>query len=86
MSEQYTDFRGTAVEPDAVVLYSARRGNESRMSEGIVEGIKRTRVNGRVYPMVIVQPTGRDTGNHARKTLKKVHVDINRVAVIGEAK
>lgn len=56
------------------------------MSEGIVEEIQRTRVNGRVYPMVVVQPTGRDTGNHGRKTLKKVHVDINRVAVIGEAK
>jgi hypothetical protein len=81
-----TDFTGAEIRPGGLVSYATRQGNVVRLSEGVVLELESNKATGRVIPMVKVQPTGRDSGFIARKTLTVQTVAADRMVVIGDTK
>ncbi|MFD5161012.1 hypothetical protein ACFWMJ_23535 [Streptomyces hawaiiensis] len=81
-----TDFTGAEIRPGVVIAYPTRQGNVVRNSEAIVLETMSDRSTGRVVPMLKVQPTGRDSGFIARKTLTSQKVSAEHVVVIADTK
>jgi hypothetical protein len=78
-----TDFTGQEIRPGAVGVYPSRQGNRVRNSEAVVLETKSSRAGGRVRPILVVQPTGRDSGFIQRKTRRTVRVSSEHFAVTG---
>ncbi|MFD8315919.1 hypothetical protein [Kitasatospora purpeofusca] len=84
MARRLTDFTGQDVREGAVVVYATRQGNGVRMSEGVVRQVGSYRdQTGRTHKTLTVQPTGRDSGEIARKTRDVVTISVEHVAVLG---
>lgn len=79
------DFTGAEIRPGRLIAYPTRRGNRVRNTEAIVLELKTNRAAGRVVPILKVQPTGRDSGFVARKTLTPQYIAAEHVVVIGDA-
>ncbi|MFG2292023.1 hypothetical protein [Streptomyces sp. NPDC048603] len=79
-----TDFTGAEIRPGVLIAYPTRQGNRVRMTEAIVRETKSDRSTGRILPVLLVDPTGRESGFIARKTLTPQHVSAEHVVVIGE--
>jgi hypothetical protein len=79
-----TDFTGAEIRPGKLIAYPTRQGNVVRNTEAIVLELMSDRSTGRVVPMLRVQPTGRDSGFIARKTLVAQKVSAEHVVVIGD--
>lgn len=80
-----TDFTGAEIYPGRLIAYPTRRGNRVRNTEAVVLELESNRAAGRVVPMLLVKPTGRDSGFIGRKTLTPQHVAAEHVVVIGDA-
>ncbi|MER7922147.1 hypothetical protein ABTY96_03250 [Streptomyces sp. NPDC096057] len=81
-----TDFTGAEIRPGVVIAYPTRQGNVVRNSEAVVLATMSDRSTGRIVPMLKVQPTGRDSGFIARKTMKVQKVSAEHVVVIVDNK
>jgi hypothetical protein len=79
-----TDFTGAEIRRGSLIAYPTRQGNVVRNSEAIVLETLSDKRTGRVVPMLMVRPTGRDSGFIARKTLAVQTVRAEHVVVIGE--
>lgn len=79
-----TDFTGAEIRVGVVIAYPTRQGNVVRNSEAVVIETMSDRSTGRVVPMLKVQPTGRDSGFIARKTLTAQTVSAEHVVVIAD--
>ncbi|MET8691749.1 hypothetical protein ABZV65_04285 [Streptomyces bauhiniae] len=77
-----TDYAGEALYRGDLINYPARRGNTVRMADAVVRTVYFERVKGRLFPMLKVQPTGTDSGNEVRKTLRAEHVAATHVRLL----
>jgi hypothetical protein len=79
-----TDYAGEELYAGDLVAYAARFANRVRMSDGIVLDVTAKRVNGRLVPTLVVQPTGTDSGwgLGARKTLRAVEISAEHVRLV----
>lgn len=80
-----TDFTGAEIRVGRLIAYPTRRGNRVRNTEAVVLETRSNRSAGRVVPMLLVRPTGRESGVSGRKTLKPLTVGAEHVVVIGDA-
>ncbi|MFI8084337.1 hypothetical protein ACIF6L_26485 [Kitasatospora sp. NPDC086009] len=84
MARKLTDFTGQDIREGSIGVYPSRQGNTVRNSEGIVLQISSVKdARGRSHPELLVQPTGRDSGQIQRKTRKVVAVAVEHFAVTG---
>ncbi len=79
-----TDFLGQVIRPGCVIVYPTRQGNRVRQSEAVVIETYSDRSTGRVIPMLIVAPTGRDSGFIGRSTLMRRRVSTEHTVVVGD--
>jgi hypothetical protein len=83
---ELTDFTGAVIKPGRLVAYPTRRGNRVRNTEAIVIETMSDKSSGRVVPKLRVQPTGRESGVSARKTMTTQVIGAEHVVVIGDTK
>lgn len=79
-----TDFTGAEIKPGRVIAYPTRRGNRVRNTEAVVIETMTDRSSGRVVAKLLVQPTGRESGISARKTLMTQTIGAEHVVVIAD--
>lgn len=76
------DYAGNELFPGDLVNYAARTGNRVRVTDAIVEKVTTRKVNGRVTPMLLVRPTGRESGFVPRRSYRAEWVSTEHVRLI----
>jgi hypothetical protein len=77
-----TDYAGEEIYPGDLVAYAARQGNRVRLSDAVVMKVTAQQHGGRLVPMLLVQPTGVESGFTARRSTRKVWVGAEHVRLI----
>lgn len=80
-----SDYAGDEIRVGDLVAYASRRGNRVRMSDAVVLKTYTKKLDGRVYPMLRLAPTGNDSGWLARHSDRIVNVAVEHVRVIRTA-
>lgn len=65
-----TDYAGEELYPGDLINYAARQGNRVRVSDALILKATAKLVDGRLRPMLKVQPTGTESGFAKRKTMR----------------
>ncbi|MFJ9646714.1 hypothetical protein [Streptomyces sp. NPDC101206] len=65
-----TDYAGEELFPGDLINYAARQGNRVRVSDALVLKATAKLVDGRLRPMLKVQPTGTESGFAKRKSMR----------------
>lgn len=79
-----TDYAGAELHKGDLVCYAARHGNRVRMTDAIIEQVTTRLFAGRLVPMLLVQPTGDESGFTRRRTCRKVWIRAEHVrSVLG---
>ncbi|MEU3713602.1 hypothetical protein [Streptomyces catenulae] len=66
-----SDYAGNELYRGDLITYGARQGNRVRLADAIIEKVTVRRVEGILRPMLLVQPTGTESGFVPRKRLRK---------------
>lgn len=77
-----TDYAGDELYAGDLVAYSARQGNRVRMADAIVEKVTTRKALGRVIPMLLVRPTGAESGFVRRQTQRAVWIAAEHVRLV----
>lgn len=82
-----SDYAGEPLYVDDLIAYSARQGNTVRMADAIVRKVTVRHANvegvGRVMvPVLLVEPTGAESGFVARTTMRKEWIQANHVRLV----
>jgi hypothetical protein len=79
-----SDYAGEELYAGDLISFAARHGNRVRMSDAIVLDVTTKKVDGRLVAMLLVQPTGTDSGwaLGARKTLRPVEISAEHVRLV----
>ncbi|MFB7675612.1 hypothetical protein ACFC26_29810 [Kitasatospora purpeofusca] len=77
-----TDYAGEELYPGDLVAYAARQGNRVRMADAIVRKVTARMVDGRLRPMLKVQPTGIESGFVKRRSLRKTWIAAEHVRLV----
>lgn len=77
-----TDYGGDEIYAGDLVAYATRRGNRVRLADAIVQRVTTRRIKGRVYPFLLVKPTGNESGFVRRKTQRAVWVAVEHVRLV----
>lgn len=79
-----TDYAGEELYAGDLVTFSARHGNRVRMSDAIILDVTTKNIGGRLFPTLLVQPTGTDSGwgLGTRRTLRAVKVSAEHVRLV----
>lgn len=85
-----TDYAGNELHPGDLVAYSARQGNRVRMADAVVleASVKRATVPGVgsvLIPVLLVQPTGVESGFVKRKTDTAQWITTEHVRLVAAA-
>lgn len=77
-----TDYAGDEIYKGDLIAYAARQGNRVRMTDALVERVTARNVDGRLRPMLLVRPTGDESGFTARKCIRAQWISAEHVRVI----
>lgn len=77
-----TDLMGREIYKQDLVAYPSRQGNRVRQTIAVVRRTYVKKLDGRLYPMVEVQPTGIDSGFTSRRTLRAEHVSSEHMVIV----
>ncbi|MGW0929580.1 hypothetical protein [Streptomyces sp. NPDC002644] len=77
-----TDYAGEELYKGDLVTYAARQGNRVRMADALVEKVTTRLVNGRVFPMLKLRPTGHESGFTRRRSARAVWIAAEHVRLI----
>lgn len=77
-----TDYGGDEIYAGDLVAYATRRGNGVRLSDAVVQQVTTRKALGRLVPMLLVKPTGNESGFVRRKTQRAVWVAANHVRLV----
>lgn len=80
-----TDYAGDELYAGDLVAYAARHGNRVRMADAVVAKVTTRRALGRIVPMLLVRPTGNESGFVRRKTRRAVWVAGEHVRLVATA-
>jgi hypothetical protein len=64
------------------VAYAVRHGNRVRLTDAIVHKVTARKVGGRLRPMLLLKPTGEESGFTRRKSARAVWVAAEHVRLI----
>lgn len=84
MSKQGTvcDYAGEALYRGDLIAYAARRGNRVRMTDAEVLRVTARKHGGRLVPMLLVRPTGDESGFSRRKSQRAVWISAEHVRLL----
>jgi hypothetical protein len=79
-----TDYAGEELYAGDLVSFGTRYGNRVRLSDAVVLDVTTKNIGGRLTPILVVQPTGTDSGwgLGARKTLRPVEISAEHVRLV----
>lgn len=77
-----TDYAGEELYAGDLIAYAARSGNRVRMTDALIVKVTAVKANGRLMPMLKVQPTGEESGFTRRKTLNPVWISAEHVRLV----
>lgn len=77
-----TDYAGEELYPGDLIVYSARQGNRVRMTDALVERVTARKAAGRLVPMLLVKPTGVESGFTARKRIRSQWIGAEHARLI----
>ena len=77
-----TDYSGEELYSGDLIAYAARQGNRVRMSDALVLKVTAALVDGRLRPMLKVQPTGTESGFTKRKSLRTEWIAAEHVRLV----
>jgi hypothetical protein len=80
-----TDYAGDELYAGDLVAYAARHGNRVRLSDAIVQRVTTRRALGRIVPVLLLKPTGNESGFIRRKTRRAVWVAAEHVRLVATA-
>lgn len=80
-----TDYAGEELYKGDLVAYAARQGNRVRVTDAVVREATAKLVDGRLRPMLLVEPTGVESGFVKRTTLRAEWVSTEHVRLIEPA-
>jgi hypothetical protein len=80
-----TDYAGEELYKGDLIAYAARQGNRVRMADAIVERVTAKMFGGRLIPMLLVRPTGAESGFTRRRTLGARWIGAEHVRLIAPA-
>ncbi|MEV7360383.1 hypothetical protein [Kitasatospora sp. NPDC091276] len=76
------DYGGEELYRGDLIAYAARMGNRVRMADAIVLRVTTRLENGRLRPMLLVRPTGVESGFAKRRTLRAEWISAEHVRLI----
>ena len=77
-----SDYAGNQLRAGDLINYSARVGNRVRATDAIIIKTTTQRVGGRLQPMLLVRPTGVESGFVPRTSQRTEHVSTEHVRLI----
>lgn len=77
-----SDYAGEGLYAGDLISYAARAGNRVRMSDAVIRKVTARFVGGRLRPMLLVQPTGVESGFAKRKTMREQWIAAEHVRLI----
>ncbi|MFG2147508.1 hypothetical protein ACGFRG_25480 [Streptomyces sp. NPDC048696] len=77
-----TDYGGEELYRGDLVNYGSRQGNRVRVADGIIDRVTTRLVDGRLRPMLRVQPTGTESGFAKRRSLRKEWITTEHVRLL----
>lgn len=77
-----TDYAGEELYPGDLINYAARQGNRVRVSDALIIKATAVLVDGRLRPMLKVQPTGTESGFAKRKTTRAEWISAEHVRLV----
>lgn len=77
-----TDYAGDELYRGDLIAYAARHGNRVRVTDARVERVTTRLIAGRLLPMLLVKPTGDESGFTRRKSQRAVWVSAEHVRLI----
>ncbi|MDT0267967.1 hypothetical protein RM844_16935 [Streptomyces sp. DSM 44915] len=77
-----TDYAGEELYPGDLVAYATRQGNRVRLSDAIILDVTTFLVDGRLRPMLKVQPTGTESGFVKRRSLRSEWISAEHVRLV----
>lgn len=76
------DYAGTELYRGDLVTYAARVGNRVRMTDAEILHIEARKVDGRLRPMILVKPTGDESGFVQRRSMAAQWISNEHVRLI----
>ncbi|MFJ6137498.1 hypothetical protein [Kitasatospora sp. NPDC092286] len=76
------DYAGEELHRGDLVVYGARQGNRVRLADAVVEKVTTKLVDGRLRPMLLVKPTGTESGFTRRKSLRREWISSEHVRLV----
>jgi hypothetical protein len=77
-----TDYAGEELYAGDLVAYSTRHANRVRMSDAIVAKVTARKEGGRLRPMLLVKPTGDESGFGKRRSGRRVWIAAEHVRLV----
>ncbi|MFE7467441.1 hypothetical protein ACFU6R_25515 [Streptomyces sp. NPDC057499] len=77
-----TDYAGEELYPGDLVAYAARQGNRVRLADALVRRVTARIEGGRLRPMLLVRPTGIESGFTKRRSLRSEWISAEHVRLI----
>jgi hypothetical protein len=77
-----SDYAGEELYAGDLITYAARAGNRVRMSDAVIKRVTARMVGGRLRPMLLVQPTGVESGFAKRKTMRDQWIAAEHVRLV----
>ena len=77
-----TDYAGEEIYPGDLVCYATRQGNRVRLSDAIILHITTFLLDGRLRPMLKIQPTGTESGFVKRRSLRAEWISAEHVRLV----
>ncbi|MCW7984074.1 hypothetical protein XF35_01690 [Streptomyces platensis subsp. clarensis] len=84
MSKRNTvcDYAGNELYANDMVNYASRTGNRVRVADAIVVKVTAKKVDGRLVPMLLVRPTGHESGFVKRRSLRAEWISAEHVRLV----
>lgn len=77
-----TDYAGEELYKGDLIAYAARQANRVRMTDAVIIRVTARLVDRRLRPMLLVQPTGTESGFTQRRSLRSTWVSAEHVRLI----
>lgn len=77
-----TDYAGNPIHAGDLVTYAARQGNRVRSADAIVQEATAKLVDGRLRPMLLVLPTGVESGFVKRDSFRREWISTEHARVV----
>lgn len=77
-----TDYAGEELYKHDLINYASRQGNRVRATDALVCKVTTKMVSGRLRPMLLVKPTGNESGFTRRRSYRKVWISAEHARLI----